>query len=176
MKRLFEFIRPLSHSHLLGLLIGYAAFQTMVDLAAVEAVIPGQLGFRKQAVFLAATPILCVVGCLIVFIMLPVGNHSQFRLFRRIGMISVLGRYCLFAGIVCGMVMLELLILWTSSSIQSLRLSGDVSDSSWGQIQKDVGDGVTFRWRGYGTEVFFLKEKREAVLRAIQKEHVTVKE
>lgn len=180
MKRLFEFIRPVCHSHLIGILIGFAAFQTTVDLAAVKAIIPTQLGFRWPAELLAGTPVLCVLGCLVVFIVSPVGNSSQHKLVRRIGAIPVLGRYCLFVGILYCVMLLELLFLnlCTSSSIQSLKLSGDVSPLSSvpDQIQKDAGGGVTFQWRGDETRIFFLKEKRAAVLRAIQKEHVKVEE
>jgi hypothetical protein len=179
MKRLLLFLRPLRHSHPLGLLIAFSAFMAMTDVAAVESIIPGQLGFR-QAQLLAATPILCVLVCLIVFLMSPVGNCSQYKPIRRIGRIPILGRYCVFAGIVCGAVLLGLLSLnlLASRSIQSLKLSGDISPLSVipYQIQQDVGEGVTFRWRGGETRVFFLKEKRAAVEHALQKEHIAAEE
>jgi hypothetical protein len=35
-----------------------------------------------------------------------------------------------------------------------------------------VGEGITFRESGGGTQVIFLKEKRAAVERALQKEHI----
>lgn len=110
--------------HVLGLWIALSAFMIMTDLAAVEAIIPASLGFRWQAAFLEALPLLCVVGTLIVFWAAPVGNCSQSTLVRRIGRIPVLGRYLVFVGIVCGTVLLGMLALnvLTSSSIQSLTL------------------------------------------------------
>jgi hypothetical protein len=152
----------------------------MADLAAAVAIIPGSLGFRWQAVLLGATPILCALGCLIAFLASPVGNRSQNALIRGIGRIPVIGRYLVYVGVVCGVVLLEALCLnWlASSSIQSFRLSGDVSPSSESpmRIRQAVGEGVTFRWRGDETRIFFLKEKRAAVLHAIQDEHIQPEE
>ena len=178
MKRLLAFLSPLCHSHLIGLIFALSAFVTVTDLAAVVAIIPGQLGFRRQAELLAATPILCVLGCLVVFILSPVGNHSQYAPIRGIGKIPVLGRYFVFVAMVCVAEVLGSLSLnmLTSSSIESLRLSGDIPFESWTRIHQDVGDGVAFRGSGRETRVFFLKEKREAVRRALQKENITAAE
>jgi hypothetical protein len=44
------------------------------------------------------------------------------------------------------------------------------------KVQQEVGEGIMFQWRGDETRVFFLKEKRSAVERALQKEHITVEE
>ncbi len=150
----------------------------MTDVAAAGAIIPGQLGFGWQAGLLGAIPILCILGCLIVFSVSPVGCRSRHALIRGIGRIPVLGRYLAFAGIVCSAVPLASLSLHlvASSSIQSLKVSGDIPPESWMRIRQDVGEGVTWVQRGSVTQVYFLKEKRAAVRRALEKEHIAAAE
>lgn len=162
--------------HVLGLLIAVPAFMMMTDLAAVSAAIPSALGFGWQATLLAALPLLCVVGSLIVSWCAPAGNCSRFTLIRGIGRIPVLGRYLVFVGIVCCTVLLGMLVLnvLTSSSIQSLTLPTNTPRSITTRIHQDVGEGVVFRWRGDEVRVFFLKEKRAALQRALERESITV--
>ena len=150
----------------------------MTGAAAVLARVLEPMGFVWQGGLLGATPILCVVGCLIVFLLAPVGNQSKYTLIRGIGRIPVLGRYFVFVGIVCGTVLLMLLSLYLLAffSVQSLKLSGDVPPESSMRIQQDVGDGVTFLSSEGETRVFFPPIKREAVRRALQKEHIETEE
>lgn len=178
MQRLLAFRTPLCHSHLIGLIFAVLAYVAMMDVASAVAVIPGQIGFGWQAVLVGAIPILCVLGCLVAFALSRVGNRSQYALIRGIGEIPVLGRYFVFVALVCGAELLGALSLdlFTSSSIRSLKLSGDVPIELWGRVCQDVGGGVTFRGSGGETRVFFLKEKRDTVLCALQKEHITVEE
>jgi hypothetical protein len=178
LSRLSAFWGSLQQSHLLGLLVALFAMIGTTDIAAAAACIPGRLGFRWQATLVGATPISCAAVCLVMFLLAPVGNCSQHALIRGIGAISVLGRYCVFAVVVSVAVSVGVLFLniITSSRIESLRLVGDLSPLSktWGRINDDVGQGVVFRWAGYETQVFFLREKRAAVLHALEKEHIRV--
>jgi hypothetical protein len=174
MRRLLAFLRPLCHSHLNGLLIAFAAVIAMVDIEGVNAPILGALGLEWQAELLTVTPIICVLVCLIAFVSFPVGNNSRYALIRGIGRIPVFGRYLVVAGIVCGVVLLLNFLLF--SPVQSLKLSGDVSPESWAQIEQDAGGGVTLGSGSRGTRVFFLEEKRAAVQRALQKEHIKAEE
>jgi hypothetical protein len=167
------------YPHSTGLFIAFFAFMVMTDLAAVPASVLGPTGFKWQAEVLIATPILCVVACLIVFLLSPVGNRSRSKLIRGIGHVSVLGRYWLFAGVVCAVVLLELLILYIVmlTSLQSLTLLGDVPYESSTRIQQDAGEGVIiFRSNAGETRVLFRPEKRATVERALRKQHIEVKE
>jgi hypothetical protein len=166
MKQLMVFLGPLSHSHLVGLLIAFFTFMAVTDVAAIQALIPRRMGLRWQAELLAATPILCVLGCLIAFLLSPVGNRSQYALIGGIGRIPVLGRYFIFAGIVCGAVLLLNLLLFFP--VRSMKLSGNLSDESQMRLRQEVGEGVVVR----DDKILFLEEKRAAVRRALQKEHI----
>ncbi|GEM_PF-3467432 len=174
MTRLRQFFRPLLDSHPIGLIVAVLAFVGMADVAAAAAMIPGSLGFAWQAGLLGLTPLLCVVGCVIVSILAPVGNHSRSTLLRAVGRVPVLGRYFLFAIFGCSAVLLGAvsLHLVTSSSIQSLTLQGNVPTDARVRIQTDVGEGIAILGAGDKTRVFFLKEKREAVERAFDKEGI----
>jgi hypothetical protein len=147
---------------------------TMTDVAAVEAITPRQLGFWWQGELLAATPILCVFGCLIVFLACPVSNCSRYGVVRGIGRIPTLGRYCVFCVIVWGAVLAAVpsLKFLMSFSVDSVKLPGQIPPESLTRVIQDVGEGITFQESGGGTQVFFLKEKRAAVERALQKEHI----
>ena len=176
MRRLLTFLSRLCHSpHLFGLFIAFAAFMTIGDLLAVKTIIPWRMGFRWQAEFVATTPIVCIIGCVIVFLLSPVANRSRFALIRGVGRIPVLGRYWVCAGIVCGVGLVAMLSLnlLTSSSIQSLTLPVNISGETWTRIEQEVGEGVTYESSRGVTRVFFLKEKRAAVQRAIQNDHIT---
>jgi hypothetical protein len=177
-RRLSQFLRVLSH--LIGLYIAFSAFITMTDLSAVAATIPARLGFLWQALLMGATPILCIVACIAVFLAAPVGNSSQKKFVRLVGVIPVLGRYCLFAVIVCGLTLLQLQALQFRASfyIQSLKLPDDVRPASPipEKIQRDVGDKVLLRWGGGEGRIFFRKKDRAAVVRALEREHVAVEE
>ena len=120
------------------------------------------------------TPVLCAVACLTVSILAPVGNHSRFTLLRAVGRVPVLGRCFLFAILGCSAVLLGAvsLHLITSSSIQSLTFQGSLPTDARVRIQTDVGEGIAIRGAGDETRVFFLKEKREAVERALKKEGI----
>ncbi len=174
----FQFLRPLCDSHLLGLLFAVLAFVGMADVAVAAAMIPAGLGFGWQANLLAATPLLCVLGCLSVSILAPVGNRSRFTLVRGIGRIPILGRYLVFVVVGLGTVLLmaSFMYLFVFSSVQSLELRGDVPFETSTRIREEVGRGVTFQWAGDETKVFFLEEKRAAVERAIKKESLVVED
>jgi hypothetical protein len=173
MKRSSAFL-PLCRSHLLGFLVAFCAFMMMTDVAAVGAIIPRRLGFWWQGDLLAATPIMCVLGCLIVFLACPVGNGSRYGVVRGIGRIPTLGRYCVFCVIVWVAVLAAVpsLKFLMSFSVDSVKLQGQISDESLMRVMQGVGEGITFRESGGGTQVIFLKEKRAAVERALQKEHI----
>ena len=166
MKQLMVFLSPLCHSHLVGFLIAFSTFMTVNDVAAVQAIIPRRIGLRWQAELLAATPILCVLGCLIAFFLSPVSNRSQYALIRGIGRIPVLGRYFIFAGTVCGAALLLNFLLFFP--VRSMKLSGNLSDESWMRLRQEMGEGVVVR----DDKILFLEEKRAVVKRALQKEHI----
>jgi hypothetical protein len=173
MKRSSAFL-PLCRSHLLGFFVAFCAFMMAIDVTAVEAIIPLHLGFRWQGELLAATPILCVFGCLIVFLVCPVGNCSRYRVVRGIGRIPTLERY----GVFCVIVWVAMLAavpslkFLMSFSVDSVKLQGQISPESLTRVMQDVGEGITFRGSGGSTQVIFLKEKRAAVERALRKEHI----
>jgi hypothetical protein len=178
MKRLLQLLSPLCHSHLIGLIFAFFGCITATDLAEAEAVIPGQLGFGWQITLLGATPILCALGCVIVFLVSPVGNCSRSVVTRGIGRIPILGRYLVFVGMACGAVLIEASCLnrFAFSSIESMTFSTRISDETWLRMRQEVGEGVGIQWRGDVTQLFFLKDKRAAVECAIHKEHVAAKE
>ncbi len=178
MSGLRQTFRPLLDSHAIGLIVAVLAFVGMSDVAAVATSIPGHLGFGWQAGLVMASPLLCVFVCLIVSNLAPVGNSSRNRAFRTVGRIPVLGRYLVFVSIGLGTVLLGVVGLHflTSSSIQSLKLRGNVPTDAWVRVYTDVGEGVVFRGTGGETEVFFLEEKRAAVERALDMEGLAAEE
>ena len=163
--------------NVLGVLIALGAFIAMTDLAVVAATIPAMLGFRWQATLLCALPLLCVMGSLIVFWGAPVGNSSKSTLVRSTGRIPVFERYLVFVGIICGTVLLGMLSLnvLTSRSIQSLTLPCNTPMSITARIYEEVGEGVIFKWESE-KRVYFLKQKRTAVQRALEREGITIEE
>ena len=165
---------PLSRSHLLG--AGFAAIVLigMMGVLAEKIAIPAQLGFRSLTMFIGATPALCGIACAAAFLVAPVQNNSQRKLVRWIGRIPIFGRYFLFSGVLMGLGFLEIAILeyLASSSIQSLTLADDVSRAELAEICQEVGDGVTFQRKGNKTCIFFLNDKKSAVERSLQKQHL----
>jgi hypothetical protein len=147
-------------------LIAFSTFMAVNDVAAVRSRIPRLMGLRWQAELLAATPILCVLVCLIPFLLSPVGNRSQYSLVRGIGRIPVLGRYFIFAGTVCGAALLLNFLLFIP--VRSMKLSGNLSDESQIRLTQEVGEGVVV----LDNKMLFLEEKRAAVKHALQKEHI----
>jgi hypothetical protein len=114
MKRLLAFVSPLCHSPSTGFLVALMAFITMTDLAATQAIIPAQFGLRWQAEVVLATPLLCVIGCLIGFRLCPKGNRSKYALIRGIGRIPAAIQYLTFVGIMCGIMLLQAILLFSS--------------------------------------------------------------
>jgi hypothetical protein len=167
-KRLLAFLNPLCHSHLVGILIALFAYIGMIDTASTLVRIPAAVGLRCRTVLLASIPITCL-GCLIVFLLSPVGNQSRFAIIRGIGKIPVLGRYLAFAGIAYIIVSLSFLLF---SQVGEIELSSQMSPESLARIEQEVGGGVAIGVR----QVFFLKEKQVAVQRALKKEHIKVEE
>ena len=178
MKRILTFLGLFSESWGFGLMIAVSAFIAMSDVVAVEKIIPMDMGFRWQGEFLMATPISCAVGCLLVFLASPVGNDSRYTLQRGIGKIAIGGRYFLFAEIVCCAVLLGILSLNVVMSyyVQSLKLPDDIPYQTISQIRRDAGPVVTSQSDARGRRLLFLKEKRAAVLRALQKEHISAED
>ena len=76
-------------------------------------------------------------------------------------------------GVLLGMLTVNLL---TSGSIQSLTLPGNTPQSVTTRVYQEVGEGVFFMGRGGETRVFFLKGKRAAVKRALEREGITAGE
>jgi hypothetical protein len=181
MKSIVAFVRPLWSSHLIGILIAFTTFMAMSDSAAVESChYPEWMGLQRQAEFLLFLPIMCVVGCLIGFILMPVGNNSRFRIIRGMGRIPILGRYCLFNTIMIGAVLLGVYFLRrsldTSSTVESVKISRDISGDAFHHLQQEVGNEFMSRsWRGE-TRVYFLKTKRAAVMRALENAQIPVVE
>jgi hypothetical protein len=178
MKRILTFLGLFTESWGLGLMIAISAFITMTDVVAVETIVPMQMGFRWQGEVLRAAPISCAIGCLLVFLASPVGNDSRYTLQRGIGKITIGGRYFLFAEIVCCAVLLGILSLnvVVSYYVQSLKLPDKVPYETISQIRRNAGPGITSQGDASGTRLIFLKEKRAAVLRALQKEHISAEE
>ena len=78
-RRWFAFLSPLWDSHPVGLLIATLAFVAMADCGVGATLILGSLGFRWQTYVMLYSPFVCAVGCLTVFIAVPEGNHSHYR-------------------------------------------------------------------------------------------------
>jgi hypothetical protein len=114
MKRLLALFSALCPSPSTGFLVALMAFITMTDLAATQANIPAQLGLRWQAEVVSATPLLCVIGCLIGFSLWPKGNRSKYALIRGIGRIPAGIRCLIFVGIMCGIMLLQAILLFSS--------------------------------------------------------------
>jgi hypothetical protein len=167
---------PLWHlgGFLLGLFLTASLFMMAADYAEPQASLLEQVGLTWQAYLLKATPISCFLGCLIASLFFRVGNQSRYALIRQIGRIRSLVRYVAFAGITLGAVLLLNLILF--SSVQSLRLSGDIPWQSWSRIDKEAGGGVACVSDHSGTRLLFLEEKRAAVERALKRESIAAKE
>ena len=163
------------HPHLAGIWIAFAAFTFSVDFAWATTLLPGQLGFIWPASLVNATPFVCAVVCLIAFVTSPPGNRSRRRLTRRLGRVSLLARYVIFAaitvaGVLGGALSLKLLVLCRT---QSFGVPGPVSDESLRRIREAVGDGVTFTRNGSERHILFLNEKRGNVERTLSREHIS---
>ena len=154
---------------------------TMTGLVASEIYhYPEWMGLQRQAQVLMYVPSMCVVGCLIGFVLMPVGNNSRYGFIRGIGRIPILRRYCLFGAIMIGAVVLGVYCfrrsLDTSSTVESIKISRDLSNDAFYNIQQEVGhESLSRSWKGE-TRVFFLKTKRAAVMRALENEQIPVVE
>src|SRR5690349_18007896 len=104
-------------AHPAGGVVAFFSFMAVNDVAAVETVIPAQLGFHWQSRVVFWMPLATAVGCLILFLLAPVGNQSAHSIVRGLGRIPVVARYAVFVILEIGLLLLALgwLHLVTSS-------------------------------------------------------------
>jgi hypothetical protein len=144
------------------------------DLVAVKGSFLSAVGFTWQVILLGAAPILCAVGCIILFLRVPVGSQSRHTLIRGIGRISVLGRYWVYVGIAA--VATAILYLVLLSFVRSIQVSGEIPAESISRLVQELRHEIAIDSNHDRTRVLFLEDNRTAVKRALQKEGIAIAE
>jgi hypothetical protein len=147
----------------------------MVDTTAVERIVPSRFGYRSSG---DTAFMVCVLVCLVTFLVSPVGNRSRYAPIRGVGRIPVLARYVIFAAIFHITTFLDMrsVTRFTTANLGSVRISEATPGDALYRIHQKLGQQATWVGRGGELRFFFRKEDREAVVKTLQEEHIAVED
>lgn len=97
----------------------------MVDQSATKASQLREVGLPWQSSVLGIAPLGCVVSVLLVYLLVPIGNHSPWSVVRGIGRLQTLARYLIFMAVLCSVVPLLSLVLFLP--VQSITVPDEAA-------------------------------------------------